>query len=268
MTESFMGPTRWDAMKAAITGANGVVTMLQSKIRFGASLYTSHNGGAMCPILKDELPALDNLTKIKALLDANQPDDDTPTGEAVTALVSTLKQSAPNPDGGFVNAAILLATDGEPDTCAVPDPQTDGARTVSVNAVRAAYNEGFPTYVLSIGSDTAAQHLQDLANAGAGVAANAKFYKADAPDQLTAAFNQIAKGVRICRFKLSGALDAADAPNGDVRLNGIPLGYQHPDGWNLVDPKTIEITGAACDMFKNTDNVQLTASFPCGTIIL
>jgi hypothetical protein len=38
--------------------------------------------------------------------------------------------------------------------------------------------------------------------------------------------------------------------------------------WTLVGGNTIRLQGAACDALKNSANPVVTASFPCGTVIL
>src|SRR5262249_24932837 len=74
---------------------------------------------------------------------------------------------------------ILLVTDGNPDRCGEPDPQC--GQDDAITAVQAAFAAGISTYVVGIGDITAATndpgcwgrcgplHLQDLANAGAGL---------------------------------------------------------------------------------------------------
>ncbi len=273
MTQAFgSGLNRWDAMKAAlIDPTSGVVTQLQDSVVFGATLYTSHNGGPTCPVLKSELPAINNLTPIKTLLNANQPDDDTPTGASIMGAMGILQNVAQDPDAPVSPKIIVLATDGEPDNCATPDPQTNQAKLDSIAAAQAAYSAGFPLFILSVGNEVGLQHQKDMANAGAGLpvggAQQAPFYTADNPADLKAAFNVIINGVRQCTFGVSGTVDPAQAGAGTVKLNGTALGYDAPDGWSLVDGMTIKLNGTACDTFLNDPAVTLSASFPCGVVI-
>jgi hypothetical protein len=256
MTEDFGGVPRWEAMKSALVGAGGVVTQLESRVRFGASLYT--NTGGTCPQLTAEGAAMDNRVAIDTLITSHPvpTDGDTPTGESLRALVSAL--GAPT-----AHTVIVLVTDGDPDTCAAPDWDLDAAKLVAVEAARDAYAAGFPVYVLSVGGDTTAAHMQDVANAGAGVMSGATYFRADTAVQLADAFRSIIRGARECRFTLSGTV--VDAAAGQITLGGTALGAAD---WHLVDAHTIELVGAACDTFKDTDDITLAASFACGSIVL
>lgn len=271
MTENFDGQTRWEAVKKALTDpTNGAVTKLQAKVRFGATLYTS-DGAGTCPDLTAVDPALNNAAPITQLLANNAPKAETPTGESLDQVATKLHGSMPI-EGGDGPRLIVLATDGEPDTCAIPAPkdvlEQEQTRNVAVAAVRKAFQWGLKTYVLSVGTQVAATHLQDLANAGTGTAAgaNAPYYVANSPADLVAAFNTIIRGARVCEFLLSGQVVAGQEATGEVKLDGRTLAYNDPNGWKLKDPKTLELLGTACDAYKNTDSPTLTASFACGSI--
>jgi hypothetical protein len=269
-------PSRYNAMKAALVDAtSGVVTQLQSSVIFGASLYTSHNGtldGEACPILQSVAPKLSNLTDIKSLLDDNAPDGDTPTGESISVAIGILQNAGSDPDAPPSPKIIVLATDGEPDTCAVPNPQQ--GQTQAVTAAKAAFAAGFPLFILAVGDEVGAPHQQDMANAGAGKPldhsqGDAPFYTADNPAELQAKFNEIIGGVRPpdCTFAISSPVDPARASEGTVKLNGQTLGYDDPNGWSLVDASTLKLNGTACDAFLADPEVSLFAQFPCGVVV-
>jgi hypothetical protein len=272
MDESFGGGTRYEAVETALSDpVDGVVTTLESQVVFGASLYTSHNGnldGEACPILDSVAPALDSADEIRALLAANGPDGDTPTGEAIVATTAMLTALPPGPDDG--PRIIVLATDGEPDTCAVPNPQE--GQPESVAATQAAWTAGIRTFVLSVGEGVvSADHLQDLANAGAGLPVDgptdATFYEAGDPAELADAFRGIIGGVRSCTLTLDGEVAPADWEAGDVRMDGAPIAYDATNGWTLTDGRTMELHGEACTDFLGAGAPTLTAEWPCGTII-
>jgi hypothetical protein len=276
MTSNFGGQTRWNAVKSALTDpTNGVLMALQSKVRFGATLYTSKNGAPPCPLLQEEAPDLNNGSDIRALLNQNQPDTDTPTGESISAVVAKLQPylgEGTESNGGPV--AIVLATDGEPDSCAIPNPgnaeENRQTQKLSVDAAKSAFALGISTYILSVGSQVGAAHLQDMANAGVGVTSgqpNAPYYVATSPAALVEALNTIIRGTRTCTFKLSGSVVAGSEAEGEVTLNGSVLTYEDANGWSLKAPDTLELLGNACKTFKDNDVVSLSASFPCGTII-
>jgi hypothetical protein len=63
---------------------------------------------------------------------------------------------------------ILLVTDGEPDTCGLPNPQC--GHDAAIKAVQDASNAGITVTVVGIGAGDSAPawYLQAMANAGAG----------------------------------------------------------------------------------------------------
>jgi hypothetical protein len=275
------GVTRWQAvLNALIDPTNGVVYKVQSKVKFAVTMYTSHNGtaGGTCPILTPpdlakQPPALNNADAIAKLLKASKPDTDTPTGDSINALIPKLEAYLPL-EGSGGPVAILLATDGEPDSCAIPNPDSnkpaEQAQTnaLAVDAATAAWGKGIGTIILSVGNQVGAAHLQAMANAGAGVTSGAKYYVANDPAALADSFDQIIRGVRNCLFKLSGTVADGKDSEGEVKLNGTTLKYNDPNGWKLKDSSTLELLGDACNTFKTSDPVSLEASFPCGSVII
>lgn len=268
MSNAFGNTTRWNAVRNALVDrSTGVLRALEGEVRFGLAMYTGHDGNrsGTCPILRPPIAvALNRVDAIAAALNAAMPDDDTPTAESVTAVAQMLRAIPASEEPGA--RVIVLATDGEPDTCAQPDPMTtterNAARAGSVAAVRAAFAQGIRTYVISVGSDVSEAHLRDLANAGSGTTTG-RFYRASNPAALTTAFREITSGVRSCVFRLNGRV--TDASAGDVRLDGAPLTLGAADGWRLASPTEIELRGAACERARTTSS-SLTARFPCGVV--
>jgi hypothetical protein len=273
MTAAFGNTNRWEAMKKALVDpTSGVVKQLEGQVVFGASLYTSHDGnsGGTCPIMTNVPPAAQNYVAIEDLLAGHAPDDETPTGASIM-VAKGLLQAVPNdPDKPPSPRIIVLATDGEPDTCAVPNPQNGQADAIA--AAKAAHADGIRLFILSVGNEVGAQHQQQMANAGAGLAVdgsqgNAPYYNAADPAALRAAFETIINGVRECTFALDGAVDPATACSGTVTLDGMVLPCNGADGWHLVDDRTLKLDGAACETFLGDPTVSFTADFPCGAII-
>ena len=273
MTQSFGGTDRWNAVKQALVGNQGVITTLQSQVVFGASLYTYNQGtDAVCPrITRTPMRSLNNGTAISQLLNANGPASDTPTGESIRKVIEDFQQ---NPPAANSVPVILLATDGEPDRCADPDAHDAVSRQLSVDAAAAAYAAGIRTIVLSVGNQVGDDHLQAVANAGAGMppaTGTAPFYKANNPAELSAALSSIITGILSCEFDLSGQVDVNRADEGTVDLSGgncsaagsLDFGTE----WEMVDSNTIRVLGGACDALK-AGNCTLQATFACGTIIL
>jgi hypothetical protein len=267
MNKPFDGGTRWEVLRSALLDeTTGAVKQLESEVRFGIALYSSQNGygrsgDRTCPMLAglDEIPIdFGNYTRIRELFAAASPIDDTPTAESLAAV--TDKLAALPVDGP---KAILLATDGEPDTCADPDAHNADTNRFAVDTARATYAAGISTYVLSVGTEIAEQHLQDMANAGAGVpdgGANAPFYRATDQAGLRAALGSIVESTQSCAFHLDGDVSSAFVTDGTVKLDGQPITMGVD--WTLDANGDLVLLGARCDAVK-AGHHELSAEFPC-----
>lgn len=265
MTEKFGSDTRWNAArKALIDPTTGVVKLLEKEVRFGLALFTSKNGfsGGTCPMLTTVPIALGNYSAIASVYGKSDPIGDTPTGESIDAVVKTLSDpSIPGPK------YIVLATDGEPDTCAVPNPQNGQKEAVA--AAQNAYAKGIKTFYISVGSEVSAGHAQDMANAGQGLAIGgtdkAKYWSAMDPASIKDAFDTIIYGVRSCTFKLNAKV--TDPTKGEVTLDGSKLTYGDANGWKLdADGVTVTLLGTSCDKIKSGDH-SISAEFACTAVI-
>ncbi|HKE13586.1 MAG TPA: hypothetical protein VKB80_01890 [Kofleriaceae bacterium] len=278
-------PSRWDAMNLALLGPagnDGVLFQLQDVLNMGVTLYTSHAGGddlpvGGCPILQNTPLAVSNAGAIKDVLDANLPDDDTPTGPSIAAVTPTFPQTD-NPH------VIILATDGLPDTCEDANPGNAAppgaaitqaqANAVTETATQTAFEAGILTIPLSVAPDQGAiDHLQRVANIGAGLApdtlppAAAPVFQASDAEEMVDAFNTIIGGVRSCSIDLEDPVDLDRADEGTVILNGTELTYGDNADWHMVDEDTFELLGAACDTYKSNAQIDLSAEFPCGVVV-
>jgi hypothetical protein len=266
MSEPFDGRTRWNVLRDALTDpTNGVIKNLEHQVRFGIALYSSHGGYGRfgtrtCPELVglESVPiALGNFEPIRELYSKASPAKDTPTAESIAAATDVLlafQEEGPK--------AILLATDGAPDTCAEPEAHDQASQNFAVETVKASHAAGVDTYVLSVGDEITQEHLQAMANAGAGASpgANAPYWKANDQAALKAALESIINGVRSCTFSLQGDVDTALVKHGTVKLDGVELEYGVD--WKLNGASEVEVLGARCDALKSGDH-RLFAEFPC-----
>ncbi len=275
MTSAFGGgQDRWEAAHTAITS---IVSELDAIVRFGLTTYQSDDGDVNppCPRLDTQIAMdLNNFSTINASYPATFPGgEDTPTGDSIDALVGIIQADPPPADGPTI---IVLATDGEPDSCEVPDPNpTDGARAEAVAAAERAFDvAGIQTFILSVGTEVSNGHLQDMANVGVGLAedgseGNAPFWVGTDPQDLENEFRTIISASISCEVEIDKPFDDREkaCAEGDVRLNGNPLSC--PEDWQVKPdaPNVIELLGSACDTFKSGE-VTFTAEFPCGAIIV
>jgi hypothetical protein len=253
--------SRYQAMVDALVGNTGVVTLLESKAYFGSKLYTCSANNATLAI--ETVPrALNNANAIRASIGPKMNGNNTPTHAAIRDAIADFQQSPP-PAGS--PPVIVLATDGLPNSCN-SGAGSGGGTTASVNAARDAYAAGIPVYVLAINQNSS--HFQDLANAGQGWQPgqpNVTYYPVQNAQELKQAFDTIIAGVISCDLSLTATIDENQAMNGTVTINGVQLTYG--TDWTLVNGSTIRIEGDACTTLKTTPNAQVSATFPCGSII-
>jgi hypothetical protein len=268
MNANFGDSDRWQVLRTALmTPGSGIVDTLQAEVRFGLSLYSGRNGAKPCPELTNVLPALNNF----AAIDATYPVptsaiiDDTPTGESIDAARDTLLGvTDPGPK------VIVLATDGEPDTCQFYDSMPDEGRAVAIKAAQDAFQVGVFTFYISVGNDVSDMHATEMANVGQGYPRNdsmQRFYRANNQAELKDAFQTIVNGVRSCAFALNGMVKEGAETEGTVVLDGAVLPLDDPNGWHLSSPTTIQLDGKACDTVKDDKKHELSASFTCGSIV-
>ncbi len=159
-------PDIWEALRDSLKA----LEPFSSDVAMSIATYTSNaQEPNTCPIMGnlDMVPATDNFSAIVGALGPSADEippgkGETPTGEAIDAVVERLL--ALPADGPKY---ILLATDGEPDSCARFDPQV--GQDIVIAAVQAAYAAGIQTYVIGLGTEAGARFLNDVAHAGQGL---------------------------------------------------------------------------------------------------
>ena len=83
-------------------------------------------------------------------------------------------------------------------------------------------------------------------------------------DELVMTLVTIVGGAIGCQVFLNGEVTPGMECKGFVEVNAKLLKCNDPDGWKLIDPSTIELTGQACMDFMASPDVMLKAGFPCG----
>ncbi len=288
-------PTRWDAMRDALLADGGLIQEFEDRASFGMVFYHSQiNPGDFgdpgygatdgCPALADVDAAMGNFEAIAEAYMATEPmpmgdPGHTPTGEALEAVVDELSMNAAAPDADLQPDVLILATDGEPDTCADPHAEMVGrqglsqeeqparqhtARELSRAAMERAQGLGIDGYVISVGEGAiAGDHLQELANAGLG-SDDAAYWEPGNLGDLERAIRDIIDRNLSCEIALHGEVDRAQACDGRVTLNGEALPCAADNGFEVIDETTIELTGSACELWKSGEPVQIDVTFPCG----
>ncbi len=275
MTSTFSSSgSRWDVLRNSLLAIpDGFIYAMQDQVRFGLDLYSAQSGGGAtplpgtaCPMITSVPFALHNYDAIQAVYGPADPIEDTPTGAAIEAVLATVTSRLdPGPDPTI----FILATDGEPDTCMQLNPQNGQAQALT--GVQDAYAAGIKTFVISVGSELSVSHLQQMANAGAGVAAgmpDAPYWVAGNDAGLRDALRTIIGGQLSCDVTLDGHIDPSMACTGTVKINGTVIPCGDPNGWHALDETHIELSGDACTMLQSSPGVTLDATFPCAAIII
>jgi len=276
MTEDFGGAgSRWDVLKDFLLATpDGLIASLEDQVEFGLALYSaeSRDGGSggpaigECPRLTQVSPGPNNFDAIRAVYRPADVIEDTPTGDAVDAVLDSIL-GAPDPDPD--PTILIIATDGEPDRCEELDPQNGQEEAIA--AVERGVSSGIRTFMISVGDDVSRSHMQDMANAGVGLGAggSADYWVAGDDASLRRALEEIVGGVLSCDITLNGVIeDTAEACTGTVRLNGRALACDDADGWEATGPSSIRLLGAACRELTTTRGAVLEASFPCDIVLI
>jgi hypothetical protein len=280
MDESFDGgDTRWQALRSVLMDGGGVVPALEQSVRFGMVLYAGIDQdqqpqGGLCVDLEIVEPALNNF----ATLDGRFPQQElggwTPTDSALEHVVNSLPAGGQDVLDAMVEPTyVILATDGAPnDRCngevdngSGRGGQNSGLDPVVAARVLEAARRGaaqeMNLFVISLagGDDTLQAHLDEVAATSRTGAA--PFVPATR-DDLVATLRQII-GDATCRVELDGSVAAGGECSGEVVLNGTPLTCNSDDGFRMLDERTLQLTGTACDTFLGSAS-QVHASFSCG----
>jgi len=258
------GVTRWDALQTALmANPAGLIYSLQGSVRWGMAWFHGASRGQTCPDNTRIINcALNNYTPINTQYMMLSPGGNTPTGESIDYIVAHLSTIISDPSQPTI---FILATDGDPNTCA-SNMDTAGGQAHSVSAVTNALSmHGISTYVISVGTDSMMANLQAVANAGVPNHMG-HVYLATNTAMLSDALTTIVGGVVSCNLALQGMIDPAQACAGTVTLNGTPLTCNDPNGWHAVDATHIQLDGNACTTLLGGAR-PLTATFPCGVVI-
>jgi hypothetical protein len=264
MNDSFdAGRSRWQALRSTLIDPGGVVDSLQDIVRFGMVIYSGGNTDpSSCVKLVTVQPALKNLANLTSNYGTTPLGMGTPTDKALDHVVTTL----PVLNQGVLDAKtgpiyVVLATDGQPNDCGIGGGGNGPAAEMRVLDVTTRGTQmGMQMFVVSLaGSDMQLQnHLNQVAMVTASKTAP---YVPSTQADLVAAFRQIV-GNASCQVELDGVVKQGSECSGKVSLNGVELACNQSNGWKLTDPRTVQLTGSACETFLGNDSMVL-ATFAC-----
>jgi hypothetical protein len=53
-----------------------------------------------------------------------------------------------------------------------------------------------------------------------------------------------------------------------INVNGTRVALDAVNGWHLTSPTTVQLEGAACDMWRSPGETSIDFDFPCDVIIV
>lgn len=290
MDSKFGNGTRWSVLRDSLIGMNGVVTKLESVVKFGMAVF-SNSDPMSCPAMTDVKADLNNLMTMTSAYPAMEPGGGTPTGEALQKVIDGLPSFNNGPDQTARPPIIILATDGEPNGCSaaaacnwaadwasclgnVLNQVANAPATYDTTfaAVHAAKDKSVPVWVISLADGlNSIPDLQKTANIGAGLDDNAMpgatIYSPQNSDDLTQTLSKLIGQAVTCDVALAGTLTVNRACEGTVTMNSEKLACNDAQGWKAIDANHIQLQGMACDRFKSDPTVLLDARFPCDVIV-
>jgi hypothetical protein len=274
-------PTRWIALRDALQQS---ISSFSSSLAMGARFYPIANANAADPVSACSQdpgvgipPALNNAQNILNVFNQSSPVGGTPTAIALQLAVSQISSSR------AIARAMVLATDGAPNCNAALNGQTctctsttpagctggvngstnclDDTRTVQTIS-DTFNNKKIPVFVVGIGVTQSFGNVLDKMAVAGGRARTGtpKYYQADTPQDLVAAFTVVRDSVAKCTYITPSAPDDADAISVVIGGKQIIRDKTHVNGWDWVDQAygQLQLYGSACD--------QATAVNVSGTI--
>jgi hypothetical protein len=258
---------KWDMVLPAI---ESVVTATNDRIRWGLKFFPEGNGTVSCsadsivPLIHVPV-AEDNAAKVVEAIDAEGPDGTgTPTADAITFAAAHLAERDAETDS---QKFILLATDGEP-TCPTRTAVAD-----AVDAVTAALDAGYPTFVIGVDTSANVATLNQLAQAGGrprepSAEDENSFYLASTQSDLEAALDSITSVVVSCVFPLEPPPPVPDNIAVDFNGKRAERDPAKQNGWEYTkaDHSEIEVYGEWCERIKREASNQVQISYGCPNV--
>jgi hypothetical protein len=234
-------PSKWTEIRAAI---QSVVTTTTT-VDWGLMMFPSSaagGGNACVPATPNVAIKAGNNQLIADTLTGTTPNGNTPTAAAMNSAVKYLNGLT---DGSA--KYIVLATDGEPNSCGSSQDDSAGA----VAAVTAAAAAGINTFVVGIGTAMGAQStLNNMAKAGKQVnpqGNGVSYYPVTSQGALETVLGTITGQIVSCSYALQAAPANPDLVS--IVADGMTISRDptHMNGWDFgPGDKSVVFYGAAC----------------------
>lgn len=280
------GGSKWDAMLGAV---DAVTRSLEDRIDFGLASFPAPGDEDLCSggaVIVE--PARGTADEIVARLTADGYGGGTPTAATLEAVGDWLATAREGHEGH--PPTILLATDGGPGcnggldpatcacmgavdgsgACALADNCLDDARTYEAIDGLQAGDPAVPVWVVGLpGTESYTDVLSEMARRGGTArAVDPVYYDARSPEELAAAFEEIAASLVSCTFTLDVPPEDPDGLRVFIDDEEVPESVGGSDGWRWVgaDFTTLELLGRFCEMLSDGATHDVAAYYDCDTV--
>lgn len=285
MDFSFGAQTKWDALKASLSGVTGT---LSDTVQYGLFIYPnpgSDGASANCSSGIQRQAMGSTANQINTALNQVGPAGGTPTAatmaEARAIVAGLAADDRP--------LAVVLATDGAPNcnlsgnrpgvsgcadsggtlacqctctsasggqsdaNCAVFNCLDDANSNAAIASIAAL---GVQTHVIGIPDTGLPPGLQAIFQAslnGMAVAGGAplpgaiRFHNADNVSALEASLEAVTRRILACQITVPTVLDGATSIEVRLGTQPIPQDPSHRNGWDQTGPTSVQLFGNACD---------------------
>jgi hypothetical protein len=158
--------SRWDLVGDALFGSGGPVAAHEAALSIGFIGFTATANSCPNADVEELAPAKNNAAALGTAYDSTVPVEGVAPDKGESSLAEGVNYARTALSGVNGKKNILLVTDGEPDTCAKPDPQC--GHDAAIAAIQAAKSAGITVTVVGVGDENPSWYLQAIANAGAG----------------------------------------------------------------------------------------------------
>jgi hypothetical protein len=233
----------------------------------GVTVNTGTSGGPCSPGKIVVQTDLNSGSAIEAALNMTVPNGGTPTPETLQRVATDFAAPA-GPDAVVRPKYVLLVTDGQP-TC----PTGAGSLTTqqdidaSNTAIDVLASRGVRTYVIGYnttgpGNEAVANVLDGFAQRGG--TGDRQHRPVENESSLLAEFERIAAAAVSCTFVLDKAPPRADYVL--VKVDGRQVNLNDPNGWALINERTVELRGKTCEQLQGDGDHSIDAEVRCEVV--
>lgn len=245
----------------AVSAVKQITSELEDVVRFGLMVFP--NEASRCSSGLLEVPMqLQAAAPIAMKLDGHKPGGATPLAITLRGAENELLSLGNEPDAVIRDQFVLLITDGAPNCSVTLSSQNAADDADAYKAVDSLLSKGIQTYV--VGFDTGGLAVLDEMARRGGTGDTMHRQVSDGAS-LVAELEEIAKRAVSCTYTLEEPVSDPAYVRVQVDGKSYPLGDQ---GWKLLDPTTVELEPAACDVLQSGGEHVVAITVECEPVVV